>query len=207
VDGTGLCQLTEGAFEDKHPHWSVRGIVFARSDRPGSGHDGLWRIQPDGSGLEALHGAAGENPTWSPDATKIAFDDSQHVYVFNLINRTVKPLTQLNAVSIIILIKPGRANTIDPKTEVRIPVAVLSAPWFDPVRQIDKSSITFGPTGTERSPASCIADDVNEDKVPDLVCQFDVADAFSSASTEGVLKAKDVKGILFEGRDAVKVLY
>lgn len=205
ADGTGLCQLTAGNFEDRYPHWSTRGIVFSRS---GSGHSGLWLIQPDGSGVEALHGTDGaDRPVWSPDASKIAFDDFMHIYVFDLTNRTVKPLTQLNVLSIVIYIKPGVANTISPKSERSIPVAILSAPWFDPVRQIDQSSIRFGPTGTERSAASCIADDVNEDGVTDLVCQFDVAAAFSPANTEGILKAKDANGILFEGRDAVKVLY
>lgn len=205
TDGTGLCQVTAGKFEDRHPHWSTRGIVFSRLE---SGHLGLWLIQPDGSGPEALRGTdGGTRPVWSPDASKIAFDDSSNIYVFDLAKRTVKPLTQLNVLSIVIYIKPGVANTINPKSERSIPVAILSAPWFDPVRQIDQSSITFGPTGTERSPTSCIQDEVNEDRVPDLVCQFDVAAAFSRAHTEGILKAKDADGLLFEGRDAVKVLY
>lgn len=204
ADGTGLCQLTAGNFEDRYPHWSTRGIVFARS---GSGDHGLWLIQPDGSGLEALRDAIGRNPAWSPDSSKIAFDDFEHMHVFDLINRTVKPLTQLNVVPIVIYIKPGVANTINPKTEKRIAVAILSAPWFDPVRQIDKASIMFGPTGTEGTAPSCTPDEMNEDGVSDLVCQFDVAAAFSPAHTEGILKAKDVNGLLFEGRDAVKVLY
>jgi len=180
--------------------------VFSRS---GSGHRGLWLIQADGSGLVVLPGVPGDadHPAWSADASKIAFDDFTHIYVFDLNKRAVKPLTQLNAVSIVIYIKPRVANTIDPNTESSIPVAILSAPWFDPVRQIDQSSITFGPTGTERSAASCTRGDVNEDGVPDLVCQFDAAAAFSPAHTEGVLKAKNANGILFEGRDAVKVLY
>ena len=74
------------------------------------------------------------------------------------------------------------------------------------MRQIDQASITFGPTGNESTPASCVADEVNQDGVPDLVCEFDAAAKFAAKDTEGVLKAKDASGFLFEGRDTVSVL-
>lgn len=206
VDGTGLCQLTTGNFHDYQPSWSTSGIVFQRSSLVERICCALWLIQPDGSGLQGLPRTTGSNPVWSPDGTRITFDDGGHIYVFNLRDRTIKPLTQFNVVSIVIYIKPGFANTINPKTDDRIPVAILSAPWFDPVRQIDQASITFGPTGHERAPVSCVADEVNQDGVPDLVCHFDVAAKFSPAHMEGILKANDVSGVFYEGRDAVKVL-
>jgi len=200
VDGTGLCQLTTGDVIDSAPSWSKSGIVFTRSCCA------LWLIQPDGSGLQALPSTSGSNPVWSPDGTEIAFESSGHIYAFDLSDRTAKPLTQLNTLPIVIYINPGLANTINPKNKGNIGVAILSAPWFDPVRQIDQASITFGPTGSESSLASCVANDVNQDGIPDLVCKFDVAAKFAPTDTQAILKAKDANGFLFEGRDTVSVL-
>ena len=200
ADGTGFCELTTGNVSDSTPSWSKTGIAFSRSCCD------LWLIKSDGSGLQVLPSTSGSNPVWSPDGTKIAFESSGHIYVFDLSDRTAKPLTQLNTLPIVIYINPGLANTINPKNKGNIGVAILSAPWFDPVRQIDQTSITFGPTGSQSSPASCVANDVNQDGIPDLVCEFDVAAKFAPTDTQAILKAKDANGFLFEGRDTVIVL-
>ena len=53
TDGTGLRQLTNDKFKDRGPKWSPDGkwIVFY-SDRDGRYE--IWRIRPDGSGLEKI---------------------------------------------------------------------------------------------------------------------------------------------------------
>lgn len=209
VDGTALRQLTAGDVRDERPHWSTYGIVF-ESDRtgiPNAHYDALWIIQPDGSGLRALPDAGGERPAWSSDGTKIVFSGGYggDIHVLNFLDGTIQPVVLPRVFPIVIHIRPGSTNTINPRTERKVAVAILSTPWLDPVRQINRASITFGPTGNERSPVSCVEQEVNQDEVTDLVCQFDVV-GFLPRHTEGILRAIDVKGIRFEGRDEVKVL-
>lgn len=202
VDGSGLCRLTDGLSEDRAPAWSSRGIAFNSYRQLQDGT--IWIIQPDGSGLTPLPGTHGSDPAWSPDGARVVFGDGTVIEVFDLTDRSVRSLMQLNVVPLQIYIKPGSSNTIDTKRDRSIPVAILSAPWFDPVRRIDKTSIRFGPAGKGRAPSSCNAVEINRDGIADLVCDFDVADAFAAGEAEAVLLAKGVDGIPYEGRDAVR---
>ncbi len=94
---------------------------------------------------------------------------------------------------------PGRGS--------HIRVAILSTPAFDPVRQIDRTSITFGRTGGEHSLEFCAANEVNGDGVPDLVCQFDtgVAGFTRGLPQEGILRAMEINRIRLEGRVTLTV--
>lgn len=202
TDGSGLCRLTGGDFDDKQPAWSTRGIAFYSYRRP---QDGLiWLVQPDGTGLTQLPGTQGSDPAWSPDGAKLAFGDGSRLEVFYFADRTVRSLTQLNVVPVQIYVNPGAPNTIDPRSGRSVPVVILSAPWFDPGKRIDTASIRFGPPGEERAPVSCAASEINRDGVPDLVCEFDVAELFAGVQGEAVLQARGVDGIPYEGRDVVR---
>ncbi len=212
VDGTGLRQLTTGEFDDFHPRWSERGIVFNSNRIRGvPGGTSLRIIQPDGSGMQALPGAYGEHPVWSPDGARIAFSREEegmsNIHEFNFLDHAIRPLTQFKGFVIAIEIMPGASpKAINPRSAARIPVAILSTPDFDPVQQIDQTSITFGPTGDERSLAFCAADEVNGDGIPDLVCHFEIGSAFSPANTEGILRAMNVSRFRLEGRATVSVV-
>jgi len=73
-DGSGLQQLTEGAFEDSHPAWcgANNKIAFA-STRDGDWD--LYTMNPDGSELTQVTNDPGVDyiPAWSPDGTRIAY--------------------------------------------------------------------------------------------------------------------------------------
>lgn len=121
--------------------------------------------------------------------------------LFNFLDGTIRPVTQLRGFSTTIrtIDYPGRGS--------HIRVAVLSASNFDAVQQIDQTSVTFGRTGDEPSLESCGADELNGDGVPDLVCQFDtsVTGLSRGVAQEGILRAMDVNRIRLEGRDTVTV--
>lgn len=206
VDGTGLRQLTSAAFRTLSPSWGARGILFL-SGRDATGLTVGWLIQPDGSGLQVVPNAIGDDVTWSPDGIRVAFSGGGNIYEFDFPDGSIRALARLQGYLIPIDIMPGTSppNAINLGNATKILVAILSAPGFKPVWEIDQTSIAFGPTGDERRPISCVEQEVNQDRVVDLVCQFDAAAGFSPTHTEGTLRAVDVDGIPLEGRDAVSV--
>jgi cell wall-associated NlpC family hydrolase len=105
-------------------------------------------------------------------------------------------------------IKPGDTpNSINPKSNGKIPVAILSNHIFDAGAQIDQTSLTFGRTGDEASLASCHTEDVNSDGLVDLVCHFNTqSTGFLSGDTVGVLKSKTIDATPVRGTDSVNIV-
>ena len=109
-------------------------------------------------------------------------------------------------------IKPGDHNTLAPpinmRSNGRIPVALLSAPDFDPF-QVKQSSLHFGHVGTEMSLARCSKDkddDFNKDGKPDLVCQFYTQSTmFEPTDVEGILTGEMLDGTKIQGQAPLKV--
>ncbi len=89
-----------------------------------------------------------------------------------------------------------------------IPVAILSTPDFDAPARVDRTSLTFGRTGTEASLVSCSknGEDVNGDGRLDLMCSFkNDPRLFAVGDTKGILRGRtlDSPAILIQGMDAV----
>ena len=107
-------------------------------------------------------------------------------------------------------VKPGRGMIVrlDPKGRHAIPVALLSSKDFNALA-VEVSSLTFGQTGDERSLRKCATRgiDVNRDRRPDLICEFDNNQAqFELGDSEGIVKGKTTAGTPFEGRGMLKVI-
>lgn len=214
ANGTGLRQLTTAGFNDSSPSWGAQGILFQsnRIQADGTRSHAIWMVQPNGSGLRVFSSALGLNPIWSSDGTKFAFGDGDGIHEFNLQNGTIRSLVQLKGFFIAIDIMPGVAPNVirlktDPKEIAPIRVAILSAPDFKPVQEINQASISFGPTGDEPSLAFCTADELNGDGVPDLICHFEIQPTgFRAGHTEGILRVMTVDRIRLEGRDTVQIV-
>ena len=125
---------------------------------------------------------------------------------YRLIISGVTPrLQQIN-----IDIKPGNDELapINPKARGVIPVALLGSAEFDALT-VDPDSLTFGPTGNEKSLRRCHmqGEDVNGDGRPDVVCQFENQEArFARGDLEGTVRGKTSAGREFEGRGLLKVV-
>jgi len=107
-------------------------------------------------------------------------------------------------------IKPGSfPNSINLNTRGTIPVAILSAADFDAPNKVDKTSLTFGRTGDERSLAFCTkgTEDVNRDGHLDQVCHFYTrVTGFQPGDITGVLKGQTVEGVIIIGTDSVRIV-
>ncbi len=116
----------------------------------------------------------------------------------------------VQTITVSIDIKPGSfPNSINPTSNGKIPVAILSAPNFDAPSQVNTASLTFGRTGNESSLAFCNASpqDVNGDGLADLVCHFTTQQTgFQAGDTQSVLKGKTVTGIPIVGADSVVIV-
>lgn len=223
TDGTGARQLTAEVAAagppqvfDSYPSWSKRGILFA-SSRCGSPPE-IKMIQPTGTDLQAIPNAAGWQPAWSPDGTRFVFvraGDYVHnvsgygIYEYNVSSGAIRALVQIRGYFITIDIMPGVSpKVVSLKETALIRIVIRPHSGFDPVREIDQSSITFGRTGEERSLDSCAVDGVN------LVCQFKTASAgFRAGDTQGILRLITVSTTLgstsrvrYEGRGTLRVV-
>jgi len=112
-DGSGLRQLTVMNGSSVQPSWSPDGqqIVFSSFNQHTSVGPAVWVMNADGSDLRPLHdfepeterssALNGNNPRWSPDGTKVAFDlcvncqvsTNPAIFVFDLVSEELTRLT------------------------------------------------------------------------------------------------------------------
>jgi pimeloyl-ACP methyl ester carboxylesterase len=107
-------------------------------------------------------------------------------------------------------IKPGDSpNSINRRSQGKIPVAILSSSTFDAPARVNRLSLTFGHSGDETSLDFCNTQpaDVNGDGLPDLVCHFNTQlTGFQVGDIEGVLKGEAIDGLFLRGTDSVRIV-
>jgi hypothetical protein len=129
----------------------------------------------------------------------IAVDSRGVSYGEQSVTITVTPCAKID-------IRPGYyPNCISPRY-VFTSVAIIGMCDFD-VKKVDRTSLTFGPTGSEAMVKMVYLSDVNGDGKPDLCCFFYTMDThFKMGDTQGVLKGKMLDGKPFMGTDSVMVV-
>jgi hypothetical protein len=129
--------------------------------------------------------------------------------LFSLTAFPPKTCSQTTPVDIAIKPPAQAPATIAPGAAGKIPVAILSTPTFDAVAQINPASLTFGHSGNEASFAMCSVggEDVNNDGLADLVCQFNTQKTgLVPGDSIAVLKGKTVTGKAIQGSEAIRTV-
>jgi hypothetical protein len=104
-------------------------------------------------------------------------------------------------------IKPGSfPNSINPRNEGVIPVAILTTPEFD-ASEVDASTCRFGPTGTEAAAQHWALKDVDADGDIDLVLQFPTrSTALPCGAASAKLTGSTFAGQSIQGVDSVRTV-
>lgn len=111
-----------------------------------------------------------------------------------------------NVINISIDIEPGIfPNSINPKSNKSIPVAILTTSTFD-ASTVKSASTTFGTTGIEAPVVKTAMQDVNGDGRVDMLLYFSVEQTgFKCGDTTGILKGKTLSNGNVEGKDSVVI--
>ena len=221
-DGTGQTRRTNSAGSDQYARWSSDGTKIAfHSDR--SGNREIYAMNADGTSQVQLTNNLTDdaNPSWGAgpaapgdrdrDGVPDAVDNCPDVANTDQadldgdgIGNACDPQNMVT-----IDIRPGsNPNSINPSSKGTIPVAILSTSVFNATTELDKTSLTVGRSGDERSLSKCTADeDVNNDWRLDVVCHFGTQKVgLQPGDLEGILKGNTIGGTFFEGMDSVSVV-
>ncbi len=104
----------------------------------------------------------------------------------------------------------GRPAEINPKSHAHLKVVILSTSSFNAPLLVGMTSLTFGHSGSEKSLSYCETHrkDVNHDKIPDLVCHFQVSKMnFQKGDTVGILDGILLDGTPIQGKAPIKIAH
>jgi hypothetical protein len=162
----------------------------------------------DGTFQPAQHLTVGERP-FSVAVRDFDGNGQQDLATANRDTNTVSILINTTAVEIAVKIdiKPGSLpNSINPKSNGVIPIAILTTDTFD-ATTVDSTTVRFGATGTEAGPVHATLDDVNTDGLADLLLHFRTQNTgIVCGSTSSSLTGKTFGGQSIQGSDSVRTV-
>jgi hypothetical protein len=104
-------------------------------------------------------------------------------------------------------IKPdSEVNSINPRSQGVIPVAILGSDFFD-VNNVDQSTLVFGPNGASIAHSSAHLADVNDDDLTDLLAHFRTQETgIAAGDMEACLSGETLDGTAFEACDGISTV-
>jgi hypothetical protein len=144
-----------------------------------------------------------------PSTWNVGFEDQFGEgadFDFNDVIFQVRP-TFAAPIQVTIDIKPGSSpNSINPKSQGVIPVAILTTDAFD-ATTVDPLSVRFGPKGATEAHNQGHIEDVNHDGEPDLVLHFETqATGIQCGDTSASLTGETFEGDPIQGSDAIQTV-
>ena len=112
-----------------------------------------------------------------------------------------------SVLTVAIDIKPGSfPNSINPRSQGRIPVAILTTDTFD-ATAVDPATVLFGRIGTEAAPAHAALEDVDLDGDTDMILHFDTQDTgIICGDTSASLTGETFGGQAIQGSDSINTV-
>jgi hypothetical protein len=128
-------------------------------------------------------------------ATAGSYADWDYIYV----ESSIIPVT--------IDIKPGSfPNSINPKSQGKIPVAILTTGTFD-ATTVDPTTVLFGPTGTEAAPVQSAQEDVDGDGDTDMILHFNTqGTGIKCGDTSASLTGQTFSEQAIKGSDSIQTV-
>lgn len=104
-------------------------------------------------------------------------------------------------------VKPGSyPNSINPRSQGNIPVAILTTGTFD-AATVNPMTVLFGATGTEASPVHTALEDVDNDGDNDLILHFRTQDTgIVCGAIEASITGETFSGQKIEGSDSINTV-
>lgn len=104
-------------------------------------------------------------------------------------------------------IKPGSfPNSINPKSNGRIPVAILTTDRFD-ATTVDPATVLFGRTGTEAAPVHFALEDVDADGNTDIILHFKTQQTgIGCGDDSATLRGEVFGGRTIGGSDSIRTV-
>jgi probable HAF family extracellular repeat protein len=176
-----------GQFDDyteypAYPHGFLKdGATFTTIDVPGARSTYLQGIN-----------VVGQLVGWIFDATRDGF----HGF-----------LATPQVIVVTIDIQPGSdPASINPKSNGKIPVAILTTDTFD-ATTVNAATVRFGKTGKEALPVQVAVEDVNGDGRPDLLLTFNIpATGITCGATSASLTGETQSRQAITGTDAIQTV-
>jgi hypothetical protein len=120
-----------------------------------------------------------------------------------------EPVAYASAVSFVVThglidIKPGSApNTVNPKSQGKLPVAILGSDSFD-VLDVDVMTVVFGPSAAAPAHMGGHLKDVNHDGFDDILFHFKTNETgIASGDEQACLSGELLNSTPFEGCDSI----
>lgn len=103
-------------------------------------------------------------------------------------------------------VRPGHANRINPTSNGKIRVAILSSDGFD-ATEVDPATVRFGRTGGEAAPVHFALRDVDRDGNTDIVLRFRIRQTgIACGDTSASLAARTFDGRSIAGSDSIQTV-
>lgn len=168
--------------------------------------EALTRLGADSTTIEQIRNLLLNH---SPSPNGVSFPGMlTDLALISALEEVAQALSQFSGVTPVALdIKPGGSpNSINPQSNGKIPVAILTTDTFD-ATTVDPTTVHFGRTGTETAPGQSALQDVDGDGDTDMILHFNTQNTgILCGDTSAFFTGKTLSEQMIQGSDSVNTV-